>query len=161
MRLSEFVLSTLVGACLLIAPAIATAMPDEGTNVTRQRISTGSKWEDLAAYSRAVVDDRWVFVSGTVGFDPKDSSIPDDFDSQMDLIFQNLQRTLAMADASLSDIVQVRCYLVDRAYVEQMSAGLHKYLSDIRPTNTTIITQLAPVGALIEIEVTALKKAVP
>lgn len=112
----------------------------------------------MAAYSRAVVDGPWIFVSGTVGFDPVTNAIPEDFDAQMDRIFAILTDTLAEADSDLGDIVRVRCYLVDARHVEAMSAKLRQYLGDVRPTNTTVITGLAAAGALIEIEVTALKR---
>lgn len=123
----------------------------------RTLISSGSKWEDLAAYSRAVVDGDWVFVSGTVGFNA-DSSLPTDFDDQMDNIFGNISGALEKADASLNDIVRVRCFLVDTKYVEPMAKKLHQYLGNVRPANTTVITDLAAEGALIEVEVTALRR---
>lgn len=123
----------------------------------RTLISSGSKWEDLAAYSRAVVDGDWIFVSGTVGFNP-DSSLPADFNMQMDNIFRNISAALAKADASLEHIVRVRCFLVDPQYVVPMSEKLHQYLGAVRPTNTTVITALAAEGALIEVEVTALRR---
>ncbi|MDT8320426.1 MAG: RidA family protein [Xanthomonadales bacterium] len=142
-------------SCCLVSPALQAS---ESDGSERQLLSSGSKWEDLAAYSRAVVDGDWVFVSGTVGFNPEDSSLPEDFDQQMDNIFSNISKVLAEADADLADIVRVRGYLVDTKYIEAMSRKLHQYLSEVRPTNTTIISQLAPAGALIEIEVTALKR---
>ena len=43
---------------------------------SRKFVSTGSPWEALAGYSRAVVDGRWVFVSGTVGYDLRASTWP-------------------------------------------------------------------------------------
>jgi len=122
----------------------------------RTLISSGSKWENLAAYSRAVVDGDWIFVSGTVGFD-SDSSLPEEFDDQMDNIFRNISSALGKADSSLSDIVRVRCFLVDTKYVKPMAKKLHEYLGKVRPTNTTVITGLAAEGALIEVEVTALR----
>ena len=130
----------------------------EADGQARILISSGSKWEELAAYSRAVVDGDWIFVSGTVGFNPKDSSIPQDFDQPMDNIFSNISNALAKADADLADIVRVRCFLVDTEYVVPMSKKLHQYLGDIRPANTTVIAQLAAEGALIELEVTALRR---
>ena len=139
----------------LVAPEIHAA---EADGKDRVLLSSGSKWEDMAAYSRAVVDGDWIFVSGTVGFNPVDSSLPEDFAQQMDNIFSHISNALAQADAGLEDIVRVRCYLVDAKYVETMSRKLHQYFSTIRPTNTTVITQLAAEGALIEIEVTALKR---
>lgn len=129
----------------------ATSEPVSG----RQLIKSGSKWEELAAYSRAVVVGDWIFVSGTVGFNPKDSSISPDFDVQMDQIFKNISWALAQADAELADIVSVRCFLVDPAYVEAMSRKLHQYLGSVQPTNATVIVKLAAEGALIELEVIA------
>lgn len=130
----------------------------EADGQERTLISSGSKWEELAAYSRAVVDGDWVFLSGTVGFNPENNTIPQDFDQQMDNIFTNISNALAKADAELADIVRVRCFIVDTEYVVPMSAKLRQYLDDIRPANTTVVTQLAAEGALIELEVTALRR---
>lgn len=149
--------TTLIISILLFCFSILS-LASESNGQQRTLISSGSKWEDLAAYSRAVIDGDWIFVSGTVGFNPKDSSIVEDFDQQMDQIFTNISNVLAQADAELKDIVRVRCYIVDTKYVVLMSKKLHQYLGDIRPANTTIVTQLAAEGALIEIEVTALRR---
>ena len=149
--------TTLIISILLFSFSILS-LASESNGQQRTLISSGSKWEDLAAYSRAVIDGDWIFVSGTVGFNPKDSSIVEDFDQQMDQIFTNISNVLAQADAELKDIVRVRCYIVDTKYVVLMSKKLHQYLGDIRPANTTIVTQLAAEGALIEIEVTALRR---
>lgn len=137
---------------------VPSAWAAEADGAPRVLISSGSKWEALAAYSRAVVDGDWVFVSGTVGFNPVDSSLPADFDQQMDNIFSNISSALTQADADLADIVRVRCYLVSADHVPAMAAKLHQYLGDVRPANTTVVTALAAEGALIEIEVTALKR---
>ena len=142
----------------LLLGVSVTILAAESDERERKLISSGSKWEELAAYSRAVVDGDWIFVSGTVGFNPKDSAISPDFNEQMDQIFTNISNALAQADAELHDIVRVRCYLVDTKYVVPMSEKLHRYLGDVRPTNTTVVTQLAAEGALIEVEVTALRR---
>lgn len=149
--------SFLIAALLSVATPVSIAADSDGR--TRTLISSGSKWEELAAYSRAVVDGDWIFVSGTVGFNPEDSSIPADFDQQMDNIFRNISSALTKAGAGLRDIVRVRCYIVDARYVVPMSNKLRQYLGDVRPANTTVVTQLAAEGALIEIEVTALRAA--
>ncbi|NKB36034.1 MAG: RidA family protein [Gammaproteobacteria bacterium] len=141
---------------LLTVSHISTAS-EQGDN-TRQRISSGSKWEDLAAYSRAIVDGDWIFISGTAGTNPETGKIPEGLEAQMDQIFTILENTLAEADASLEDLVRLRCYIVDQKYVMAMSKKLHEYLSDIRPANLTIVTQLAVPDALIEIEATARKR---
>ncbi len=144
----------LAGALALLTAALFFATATTAV-AERRLIKSGSKWEELAAYSRAVVEGDWIFVSGTVGFNPKDSSISPDFDDQMDQIFSNISWALGEADAELADIVRVRCFLVDAAYVEAMSRKLHQYLGDVQPANTTVITALAAEGALIEVEVTA------
>lgn len=130
----------------------------ESDGEERTLISSGSKWEEMAAYSRAVVDGDWIFLSGTVGFDRKDGTIPPDFDQQMDNIFSNISMALAKADAELADIVRVRCFIVDAKYVLPMSNKLSQYLRDIRPANTTVVAGMAAEGALIELEVTALRR---
>jgi len=135
-----------------------TGFASESDGNERQLISSGSKWEELAAYSRAVVDGDWIFVSGTVGFDPEDSSISPDFEKQMDQIFANIGSALDKANAGFEDIVRVRCFIVDPRYVVPMSKKLHQYLGKVRPANTTVVTQLAAEDALIEIEVTALRR---
>ena len=76
----------------------------------------------------------------------------------MDNIFSNISNALAKADADLADIVRVRCFIVDTEYVVPMSKKHHQYLADVRPANTTVVTQLAAEGALIELEVTALRR---
>lgn len=124
----------------------------------RKLISSGSKWEEIAAYSRAVVDGEWIFISGTAGVNKETGKIPKDFDAQMDEIFKTLKKTLAQADAGLEDIVRLRCYIVDRKYVLPMSNKLREYLADIRPASLAIVTQLPIEDALIEIEATARKR---
>jgi len=146
-------------AAVVIAGLWASAgLAGEAAPPGRQLISSGSKWEKMAAYSRAVVDGKWIFVSGTVGFDPETGALPEDFDAQMDRIFANIAAALTQAHASLADIVRVRCFLTDVGNVEAMSRGLRKYLSAVRPANTTVIVGLAAKGAKIEIEVTALRR---
>ena len=147
--------STLTVFLLGSAPPVSGA---ESDGQERTLISSGSTWEELAAYSRAVVDGDWIFLSGTVGFDPENSSIPQDFDQQMDNIFNHISNAMAKADAELADIVRVRCFIVDTEYVVPMSEKLRQYLGDIRPANTTVVTRLAVEGALIELEVTALRR---
>ncbi len=80
----------------------------ESDGQERTLITSGSEWEELAAYTRAVIDGDWIFLSGTVGFDPEDRTIPQDFDQKMDNIFGNISSALAKADAELADIVRVR-----------------------------------------------------
>ncbi len=125
----------------------------------RRLISSGSKFEEMAAYSRAVVDGDWIFVSGTLGLDPETGTVPDGLEAQMDCIFASISNALAAGGATLADIVRTRCYLIDAADITAMAAVLRRYLGDVRPANTTVIVALPVDGARIEIEVTARRRA--
>jgi enamine deaminase RidA (YjgF/YER057c/UK114 family) len=126
--------------------------------MTRRAIYTGSTFEKMAGYSRAVVDGDWIFVSGTAGFDPKTMVFADNAGDQARQSLKTIAGALAEAGASLSDVVQVRVYLSDRAHVMDVSKILGETFSDPRPTNTTIICGFAVDEIMVEIEVVALRR---
>ncbi len=123
----------------------------------RKFISSGSPWEALAGYSRAVVDDRWVFVSGTVGYDLQTNTWPPTAATQADMSLDTIERALREAGATLIDVVRVRVYVPDRTDVEAVSGVIKKRLGAARAANTTVCAPLAVENAKVEIEVTALK----
>ncbi|MRX51469.1 RidA family protein [Paracoccus sp. S-4012] len=124
----------------------------------RRTINSGSVFEELAGYSRAVIQGDWVFVSGTAGYDFQTREISPDPAEQARQSLRTIAATLEQAGASLSDIVQVRVFLSDRAHVEPVSRVLGATFSDPRPTNTTIICGFAMEEMKVELEVTALKR---
>jgi len=126
--------------------------------MTRWAISSGSTFEALAGYSRAVVDGEWVFVSGTAGYDIENNTIPDNAAEQARQSLAVIAETLVRADAALSDVVRVRVYVADRADVIAVSQILREAFADPRPTNTTIVCGFAMPEMKVEIEVTALKR---
>ena len=126
--------------------------------MARRTISSGSKFEEMAGYSRAVVDGDWVFVSGTVGFDHASGTLPEDVTGQAEQALRTIAGALAEADATLEDVVRVRVYLTDRAYVEPVSAVLGRTFGHVRPANTTVICDLFLETMKVEIEVTALRR---
>ena len=123
--------------------------------MSRKLISSGSTFEQAIGYSRAVVDGRWVFVSGTTGFDYNTMTISDDVVVQADRCFQNIQRALADAKCRLTDVVRVRYILPDRDEFPKTWPVLLRYLGDIRPAATMIVAGLSDPRMKIEIEVTA------
>ncbi len=126
--------------------------------MTRQRISSGSAYEEEFAYSRAVVDGDWVFVSGTTGFDYATMSIADDIVAQCEQCFANIAAALAQAGASLDDVVRVH-YIVPRGgEFAQCAPVLRKHLGRSRPAATMISAALLDARMRIEIEVTARKR---
>lgn len=124
----------------------------------RRAISSGSKFEKLAGYSRAVVDGEWIFISGTAGYDIANDRFPDDPAEQTRIALKVIADTLAQADATLADIVRVRVYLADAGDLMAVAPILGETFDDPRPTNTTIVCAFAVPGIKVEIEVTALRR---
>jgi enamine deaminase RidA (YjgF/YER057c/UK114 family) len=121
----------------------------------RQRISSGSPIEEKAAFSRAVVEDGWIFVSGCTGVDPGSGKISDNVEEQAHQCFRNVEDALGEAGASLRDVVRVRYFLTEPAHAEPLYPIFREYFSDISPAATAIVCALPDPRARIEIEVTA------
>ena len=124
----------------------------------RQLITSGSPFEQIAGYSRAVVDGEWVFVAGTTGFDYATGAIADDVVSQARQAFANIDAALAWAGAGLADVVRARYYLTDRADADAFLRFAGEVFGDIRPAATAVICGLIDPRMKIEIEVTALRR---
>lgn len=121
----------------------------------RKLISSGSAYEKVAGYSRAVADGDWVHVSGTTGFDYANMSISPDTAEQTRQAFRNIEAALAEAGLSLRDTVRVRYFLTRREDFELLAPVFGEYLADIRPAATAIVCELVDPRMKIEIEVTA------
>jgi len=124
--------------------------------MARRRFSTGSKFEEMAGYCRAIAVDNWVFVSGTAGYDFKTGSISDDPAEQAEQSLQTIAEALGQAGAALADIVRLRVYVSDRAHIAPVSRVLARTFGADRPTNTTIVCQFAEPAMKVELEATAL-----
>jgi enamine deaminase RidA (YjgF/YER057c/UK114 family) len=123
--------------------------------VTRRLISSGSTFEAQIAYSRAVVDGEWVFVSGTTGFDYATMQIADGVVEQAEQCFINIDAALRQAGATLADVVRVTYVLPVAADFEACWPVLRKYFGEVRPAAMMISAGLADPRMRIEIEVTA------
>lgn len=126
--------------------------------MSRRLISSGSSFEALAGYSRAVVDGDFVFVAGTTGFDYAKGSIAPEVVEQTRQCFRNIAKALEQAGASLADTVRIVVYLARREDFATVAPVLGEHLKDIRPANTTVIAQLIDERMLVEIEVTAKRR---
>ena len=124
----------------------------------RKLISSGSSFEKVAGYSRAVVDGDWIFVSGTTGYDYSTMTIAEDLEGQTRQAFRNIATALEQAGASLDDVVRVRYYLADEAYFKKVSHVFGEFLGTARPAATAIICGLVESEMKIEIEVTARRR---
>ncbi len=124
--------------------------------MTRQLISSGSAFEQDGAYSRAVVDGAFIFVSGTTGFDYAAMTISDDIAEQAEKCLQNIAAALAEAGASMADVVRV-LYIVPGGGAEFRRCWpvLRRWFGEVRPAASMITAGLIDPRMLIEIEVTA------
>lgn len=121
----------------------------------RRLISSGSPFENLIGYSRAVVDGDWVHVSGTTGFDYATMTISDDVVEQAEQCLANVSAALAEAGCSFADVVRVRYMLPDVDDFEPCWPVLRRYFGDVRPAATMIECGLTDPRMRIEVEVTA------
>ncbi len=126
---------------------------------TRKLISSGSTFEKVAGYSRAVVDGDWIFVAGTTGFDYVAMTISDDVIAQARQAFRNIEAALAEAASSLADVVRVRYYIVNPKDWDLLYPIFGEVFGEIRPASTAIIAGLVDKRMKIEIEVTARRRA--
>ncbi len=121
----------------------------------RKLISSGSEFEQLIAYSRAVVDGDYVFVSGTTGYDYERKQISDDVIEQTEQCFKNIGAALEQAGSSLNSVVRITYIYPNKKDFEPCWPVLQKYLGDIRPAATMIEAGLLDEVMKVEIQVTA------
>jgi enamine deaminase RidA (YjgF/YER057c/UK114 family) len=125
----------------------------------KKLISSGSAFEAVAGYSRAVVDGDWIHVSGTTGFDYASMSIDPDLVAQARQAFANIASALKEAGATLDDVVRVRYYLTERDAFEKVAPLFGEVFARARPAATAVVCGLVDARMKIEIEVTARKAA--
>lgn len=123
----------------------------------RQLISSGSPWELVVGYSRAVRVGPRVIVAGTAAQWP-DGSVDPDPGVQARRCFEIIGEALERAEASFGDVVRTRVYLVDAADFTAVSAVHGEIFRDIRPANTTlVVAALLNEAWKVEIEVEAVR----
>ena len=125
--------------------------------MSRRRISSGSTFESQIGYSRAVIEDGWIFVSGTTGFDYSTMTIKGDVVAQAEQTLRNIEHALREAGASLDDVVRVHYILPNAADFEPCWPVLRRAFARALPAATMISAGLADPRMKIEIEVTARK----
>ena len=124
--------------------------------MTRQLISSGSPFEAEIGYSRAVVDQGFVFVSGTTGYDYQTMTMPHDVAEQTRNIFKTVAGVLTQAGSSLERITRIQIFVTDHDYCEPVLKVCGEVLHAIRPASGIyVIAGLLKTDMKVEIEVTA------
>ena len=122
---------------------------------TRRTISSGSKWEPLLGYSRAVVAGNTVYVSGTVGA-AADGSIPDGAYAQTVRALEIIRDALAQAGADMTQVVRTRLFLANMGDFDAVAKAHGEVFGDIRPATTIVeVAKLVDAAFLVEVEALA------
>ena len=123
----------------------------------RQNISSGSPYEPVFGYSRAVKVGNQIFVSGTVawGDDGKVTGLGDMY-AQTKQALRNIEKALAQAGATFANVVRTRTFLTDVSRFEEVAKAHGEVFTDIRPCATVVeVKALVDKEMLVEIEVDA------
>ena len=132
-------------------------MATPAARADRQRISSGSPWEPIVGYSRAVRVGNMVFVAGTTATDESGQVVhAADVREQTRYALQKIARALAEAGASLSDVVRTRIYVTDIERWKGVAEAHGELFAEIRPASTMVeVAKLIHEDMLVEIEVDA------
>ena len=122
----------------------------------RENFSTGTRWEPLVGYSRAVRVGDVVHVSGTTATDASGAIVGiGDAYAQARQAIANIERALGTAGACLGDVVRTRMYVTDRAHWADVSRAHGEVFGEARPAATCVVTSLLDPSWKVEIEAEA------
>ncbi len=127
--------------------------------MTQRRITSGSTFEAMAAYSRAVVDGDWIFVSGTTGFDYATMTIAGRRRGAGRAVPANIAPRCSRPARACADVVRVTYVLPNVVDFAPCWPVLRKHFGEVRPAATMFSAGLIDPRIRIEIEVTARKRA--
>ena len=123
----------------------------------RQQIGSGSPWEDIAGYSRAVKVGNIIEVAGTTAIDGDIVIGKDDVYKQTVFIFSIIEKALQQLGGSLKDVVRTRMFVTNIAEWQLVGKAHGEVFASIKPVTSMVeVSNLIEKDLLIEIEVTAI-----
>ena len=121
----------------------------------RKCVSTGSPWEPIVGYSRAVREGDFIFVTGTVGIEA-DGQFPPTLKAQSRRALEIIIAAIEALGGKASDVVRTRIYVTDIANWREAGEAHSEIFETIRPATTMVqVARLIDDAALVEIEADA------
>jgi enamine deaminase RidA (YjgF/YER057c/UK114 family) len=123
-----------------------------------RRVSSGTRWEPIVGYSRAVAAGDYIFVSGCTSVAGAEFVHPGDAYEQTVQAIANVRTALEELDASLADVVRTRLFVTDISRWQEYGRAHGEAFADVLPATSMVqVSSLIDARMLVEVEAVAYK----
>ena len=125
----------------------------------KKSVYTDGAPKPVGPYSQAIEVGNTLYLSGQIGIDPKTNELKGSFEEQAEQVLANVEAILREAGYGKADVVKVVIYLTDISRFKEFNALYERFFEGVepKPARVTVGVKELPLGAQIEIEVTAVK----